>query len=353
MTITTSNRAIWISAQNELSLRPITETYEPEGAQVLVQVEYSGINPADLKHGLHLGLNDYPSGYEYSGKVIQAGEEAKFSVGDLVLGHNLVGKNKPIYHGSHQDVLIGEHYISHVPPNMSMQEAACISIMVQTAADGLFNQLGLSGGGVLGEELDGEPILIWGGATSVGVAAIQLAKAAGLSPILTTASKHNHAGLKALGATACFDYRDADVVFQIKSAVQELGGRPLKSIFDTVGAPSSTQLCEECAENENVAFASTLPQPGRPQWKMVLATRNVNFPFPKPGGGVHMMLANPEWQARIDRAITWCLSNYGSGRGFTIPHVRVVSGADDAIAAIKFVADGRSSFEKVVIKHPL
>jgi NADPH:quinone reductase-like Zn-dependent oxidoreductase len=167
-----SNKAIWISADNQLSLRPIADVYKPTGAQVLVRVEYSGINPADVKHGLHLGLNNYPSGYEYSGEVIEVGPEAKFSVGDRVLGHNLVGKNKPIYHGAHQDILIGEHYISMVPPSMPMQAAACISIMVQTAADGLFNQLGLSGGRVLGEEPAAGSILIWGGAASVGVAAI-------------------------------------------------------------------------------------------------------------------------------------------------------------------------------------
>ena len=346
------NKAIWISTDNELSLRPITDVYEPTGTQVLVQVEYSGINPADMKHGLHLGLNDYPSGYEYSGQVIKVGPRAKFAVGDRVLGHNLPGKNKPVYHGAHQDVLIGEHYISLVPPNMSMQDAACMSVMVQTAADGLFNQLGLSGGPVLGEEPAAVPILIWGGAASVGVAAIQIAKAAGLSPILTTASKKNHASLEALGATACFDYRDADVVSQIKASLKEQGAGPLAGIYNTVGT-SSTEMCEECAEDEKVAFACTLPQPQKPRWKMVLATRDRDFPFPKRGGGVQVVRANAEWQAKIEETFAWCLSHYGSNRGFTIPHVTVVSGADDAMRALKFVADGKSSFEKVAIKHPL
>jgi NADPH:quinone reductase-like Zn-dependent oxidoreductase len=175
------NKAIWISSNNELSVRSITETYSPNGTQVLVQVLYSGINPADIKHGLHLGLNDYPSGYEYSGKVVETGPDAKFSVGDQVLGHNLVSKNKPIYHGSHQDYLIGEHFISTVPQHMPMEDAACISIMIQTAADALFNQLELPGGTVLGDKSATGPILIWSGSSGVGVAAIQIAKAAGVT----------------------------------------------------------------------------------------------------------------------------------------------------------------------------
>ncbi len=230
-----------------------------------MQIVYSSINPADIKHELHLGLKNYPSGYEYSGKVIEVSPEAKFSVGDQVLGHNLVSKNKPIYHGSHQDYLIGEHFISKVPPHMPLQDAACISIMVQAAADALFNQLELSGSAVLDEPPTTGAILIWGGSSGVGVAAIQLAKAAGLSHIFTTASKQNHEVLLSPGATACFDYRNPEAVEQIENAVKKSGMKPLHRIFDTVcsfGPRSSTSLCEACAGSEDTTFAATLPQPG-------------------------------------------------------------------------------------------
>jgi hypothetical protein len=86
---------------------------------------------------------------------------------------------------------------------------------------------------------------------------------------------------------------------------------------------------------------------------MVLATRNTDFPFPKPGGGLQLLKANPVWQDRIDRTLEWCLSHYGEGRGFAIPRVRVVNGADEGIQAMKLVAEGKSSLEKVAIKHPL
>ena len=66
-----------------------------------------------------------------------------------------------------------------------------------------------------------------------------------------------------------------------------------------------------------------------------------------------MVKANAEWKAKIDETLAWCLSHYGSDKGFVIPHVRVVSGAEDAMRAMEFVADGKSSFEKVAVKHPL
>jgi NADPH:quinone reductase-like Zn-dependent oxidoreductase len=297
MPLPATHRAIWIDTSNQLSLRTISENYVPKEAQVLVEVKYSGINPADIKHGLHLGLNNYPSGYEYCGKVVGVGPTSTYQVGDIVAGHNLVGKHKPIYHGVHQDYVIGEHFLFRVPPSMPAQDAACISIMAQTAADALFSQLALPST-ILGDAVPTQtPILIWGGSSNVGVAAIQLAKAAGVGPILVTASPKNHS-LKELGADECFDYRDPDVVAQIKSAVTKRGKR-LLHVLDAVGA--ATDFCEACCD-EDAVLAATLPVPKRPRWKMVLATRNVDFPAPRPDGSIHWVRGNEEWQRRIDTA---------------------------------------------------
>jgi len=106
-----------------------------------------------------------------------------------------------------------------------------------------------------------------------------------------------------------------------------------------VGA--ATDLCEACCDGEEVLLAATLPVPRRVRWKMVLATRNVDFPAPRPDGSIHWVRGNGGWQGRIDGVFEWCVGNYG--RGFGVPRVRVVRG----------VAEGMSSLEKVVIEHPL
>ena len=344
-------KAIWISSDNQLSVRSIEEIYKPQEAQVLVEVKFSGINPADIKHGIHLNLNNYPAGYEFAGTVVDAGPAAKFKIGDLVAGHNLPGRGKPIYHGAHQDLVIGEHKIFSPPKCMPLEDAACVSIMAQTAADALFNQLELPFS-VLGDEEIKRPMLIWGGSTNVGVAAIQLANAAGLFPIFVTASTKHHATLRSLGATECFDYREPSVVEQIKSAVKNFG-MPLKHIFDTIGSHgvrSSTDLCEGCCGNDT-KLAVTLPIPGRPSWKMVLPTREGDFAIPTPTGSVRWMRGNLAWQSRIDRSFLWCLQNYGER--FRVPNVRIVKGGENGIKAMKLVAAGKSSLEKVVIEHPL
>lgn len=61
-------------------------------------------------------------------------------------------------------------------------------------------------------------MLIWGGSTSVGTNAIQLAHAAGYD-VITTASPHNADYLRTLGADQVFDYRSPTVTEDITRAL--------------------------------------------------------------------------------------------------------------------------------------
>ena len=65
----------------------------------------------------------------------------------------------------------------------------------------------------------GKTLLIWGGSTSVGSNAIQLAVAAGYE-VITTCSPRNFAYVKQLGARQAFDYHSPTVVADIIRAFQ-------------------------------------------------------------------------------------------------------------------------------------
>ena len=86
-------------------------------------------------------------------------------------------------------------------------------------------------------------ILIWAGSSSVGLDAIHLAKLAGY-PVVTTASPHNHALLKSLGADAMFDYKDPDVSEKIMEWCETEGyGRDgISIVLDTISTAGSTML---------------------------------------------------------------------------------------------------------------
>lgn len=68
------------------------------------------------------------------------------------------------------------------------------------------------------------PILIWGGASSVGMYAIQILHYYGFRKVIATASKKNHQALKELAAAEVFDYRDANVVTAIQAWARQNAG---------------------------------------------------------------------------------------------------------------------------------
>ena len=81
------------------------------------------------------------------------------------------------------------------------------------------------------------PILIWGGASSVGQYALQILRYYGYSNLWTTASKKHHRNLESLGATKTFDYNDSDVTEQLVKAHKAQKDQPsIPLILDCVGS---------------------------------------------------------------------------------------------------------------------
>jgi NADPH:quinone reductase-like Zn-dependent oxidoreductase len=346
-------KCIFIDAKSELQTRDITDQYQPQGGQALIRTEFSGVNPADIAHARFLGMNDNVCGYEFCGVVIEVGTTSRYARGDVVFGSNEARKGRPQYHGAHQDLVIAESdSLSMIlPANVPHADAAALSIMIRTAADALLNLFEIPFP-VIGFSAPSEEggLLIWGGASTVGCAAIQLAKAMNIKPILTTASPSNHQALIKLGATQCFDYRDPEVVGSVQAAI-ESSGRPLRYIFDTVckeGDPGTIEMCESLHSPSSIKYVCCLPQPRNPRWRMVLATRARDFPFPPP---LPPSKANAEWDSRLEKTVKWAVENYGNG--FQIPQVTVVHGGGEGIKAIKDVFAGKASFQKMVIQHPI
>jgi NADPH:quinone reductase-like Zn-dependent oxidoreductase len=109
----------------------------------------------------------------------------------------------------------------------------------------------------------GKTVLIWGGSSSVGATAIQLAIASGLE-VVATASSPNHAFVKFLGASFVFDYKSISAVEQIVARLQhsELVGvydaigeeksfTPLKAIAKQLARPISTVAVHACETPTN------------------------------------------------------------------------------------------------------
>lgn len=246
--------------------------------------------------------------------------------------------------------------------------AVRLASAAQTAADALFNCLGfgLTAAGVEGGDPKDKAVLIWGGASSVGWAAVQLAKGAGFGRILVTASERNHDALRRAGATHCFDYRREGVVSEIRETV-EREGIVLRSVFDAVsvglgfGEPlseeekaavdanydkSSAAVAKSCiSEDEDwsqVRLCSALPVLKDPAWEFVLFSRKYADEEEK----------HPGWWQRQAKVMDWLIENH---KTVWTPQSKpkVVKSAVEAVEAVRDVFEGRVGVQKVVIQHPM
>ncbi|KAH7025586.1 alcohol dehydrogenase, partial [Macrophomina phaseolina] len=347
---TVPNEAIWVNSQAGLEVKHFSALPEPDRAQVLVQVEYSGINPADVKHGRELGIRDTVAGYDFSGTITEVGPGSKYSVGDRIAGCTPSSIGRPAHFGTHQNFLIATDQLTFpIPENLPLDHAACLSVSVRTAADAFFNLLEYP---LPDESRPGDvqpPLLIWGGASSLGFMTIQFARAIGVRHIFTTASPANHAALRELGATHTFDYRDPHVVSTIRDAAAN-AGISLGRIFDAVGnsQQKTADTAVQCGTESAIFISSTV----HPKAKMPVATLDLPFTIQLPGTAKIITIPPlPEKAARVRKALDWVLKSYGDG--FRIPNVEVVEGTIDGNLRYleEHCAQG-SSFRKVCFKHP-
>ncbi|PPQ66898.1 hypothetical protein CVT24_008513 [Panaeolus cyanescens] len=223
-----------------------TGVYKAGPGEVLVKVKSVALNPVDWKvqkYGAF--IENYPAilGCDIAGDVEEIGEGVEgFKKGDRVLSQNATFQNK--YGGFQQYVITLGAALGKIPDSFSYDEAATIPLGLSTAYTGMYNPgphgLGLApptSPETQGKYI-GEPFVVLGGSSSVGQMVIQLAKISGFSPIITTASLHNTAELKQLGATHVLDRKLS--VEDLSAQVNDiLGGRPLKQVYDSISLPDT------------------------------------------------------------------------------------------------------------------
>jgi len=262
-----SNQAAWIKAKGQPLTVSAAPMPQPEVGEILVRSRAIAMNPFDgvvqTLGGMVTPWVTYPAilGSDVTGEVVAVGASvSRFKPGDRVLGLALgIDKlaNRAAEGAFQKYVILRQEASTAIPDSMSFEQAAVLPLAVATAACGLFleDQLGLQAPSVEPLEPKGKTVLIWGGSTSVGSAAIQLAVAAGYE-VVTTASPRNFDFVRGLGASRVFDYNDANVVANL---VQYLGKRDVAgalAIAAGSGAPC-IDVMSRCQGNRIVSMASS------------------------------------------------------------------------------------------------
>ncbi len=259
-----ANCAAWLPAphaQLEITDAPYTP---PGDDQIVVQGHAVAVNPLDWIVQVAANFSyrwlSYPTvlGSDVAGEVVDVGKDVtRFAVGDRVIGH-AVGTDKDsnrAAEGTFQRyAVVLERLASPIPDSLPYENACVLPLALSTAACGLFQQDYLSLRHPSADPTPtGETVLVWGGSSSAGSNAIQLAVAAGYE-VITTASPRNFASVTELGASQLFDYNSPTVIPDIIAAFT---GRRLAGAiaFGTTAAPSCVKIVAACAGNRFVAIA--------------------------------------------------------------------------------------------------
>lgn len=215
-------RAVVLRSHGGPEVLTIEEVADPVPGpdQILVDIAHTALNRADVLQ--RMGLYADPRnrsieipGLEYAGVVAAIGDDVDtFAVGDRAMGIEAGGcyAERVVTHG---------RQAMPIPESIPTSDASAIAEVFLTAWDALVVQGGLT---------SGRWALVHAGASGVGTAAIQLAKAIG-ARIVVTCSSGKIEACRALGADAVLERSPADWL----GALGEIVPDGVDTVLDVVG----------------------------------------------------------------------------------------------------------------------
>jgi len=220
-----------------------TPVPQPRSGEILIKTAAAGINRADLLQA----NGKYPPppgasarlGMEVSGVVAAVGSQVEDIAEGEVVCALLTGGGYADYALAAQDCVLP------VPNSVPIAEAAGLPEAFFTVWTNLFDTAAAK---------PGESVLVHGGSSGVGTAAIQLCAALGLTVFATAGSAEKCAACEALGAARAINYRSEDYV---KVVCEATAGKGVEVILDMVGGDYIARNFEAAAIQGrivNIAF---------------------------------------------------------------------------------------------------
>ena len=201
-----------------ISRRPVPS---PGPGEVLIKVHAAGVNGADLreregKYPVPPGAPDI-MGLEVSGEVVSTGSGCtRFAAGDRVCALLIGG-------GYAEYALAPEGQCMPVPDGVSLSDAAGLPEVYCTVWTNMMDRCALQ---------PGETVLIQGGTSGIGCAAIQIARAHGATVFATARNDEKCAAMRTLGAHHPINYKDTDFAEACRAATD---GRGVDVVIDIIG----------------------------------------------------------------------------------------------------------------------
>ena len=226
---------------------------EPGDGEVRLKVEAIGLNRAEVlfREGQYLEDPELPSrlGYEAAGIVDAVGP----GVGDIQIGDcvsTIPAFSMGTYGVYGESAIVPAHAVASYPDNLSASEGAAIWMQYLTAYGALIDisQLKMA-----------DTAVITAASSSVGLAAIQVAKAAGAVAIATTRGTGKKPFLLDSGADHVIVTNEEDLVASVMAITAGTGAN---LIFDPIGGPLLQTLAEAAAVGATIVeYGALSPEP--------------------------------------------------------------------------------------------
>ena len=228
---------------------------------VLIDVAAIAIQGGDTlnRTGGLLATTPHIVGYQASGIVREVGDGVTaFSPGQPVVA--------TMGFGSHAEVIsVPAGSVWAIPDGLSLQEAAGVPIEFGTADDCLFE---------FGHLQKGETVLIQAGASGVGLAAIQLAKAAGATVLATASSDDRLARLSEYGLDFGINYTKVDVAQEVMKFTNGMG---VNLVVDSVGGSTLEGSIASLAYRGRISWVGRAGREERPPEIWTIMQKNASI----------------------------------------------------------------------------
>jgi len=183
----------------------------PAAGQVVVRLHAAGVNPVEayIRAGKYARLPELPytPGADGAGVVEQSGTPSLSAGTRVYVTASLTGTYA-------EQALCTADQVFQLPDSVSFEQGAALGVPYGTAVWALFNR---------GQVHSGETLLIHGASGGVGLAGIQLARAAGLRVFGTAGTPEGLELVTRNGAEAAFNHHDPHCVDKLKAATDGHG----------------------------------------------------------------------------------------------------------------------------------
>ena len=273
----------------------------PGPGEILLRVRAIGLNRAEAMYRLGAYLEPTPLptliGYEASGVVEAVGDGVEgFAPGDAVSTIPAFSMSRYGVYGDH--ALVPVHAVARHPARLSWEEATSIWMQYLTAWGGLVE---------VGALRAGQTVIVTAASSSVGIAALQIARQVDATAIATTRSGDKAAALREAGADHVVATDHQDLAAEVARIT---AGRGAELAFDPIAGPGVEVLAQCMAMHGSILLYGRLTSEATPFPLIAAMQKQLRVQ----GYTLFQVTSDPAWLERGKAFVTAGLSPARCGR---------------------------------------